>query len=79
MIVSSAPHFGGLWEAAVKSMKHHLRRVIGSQVLAQEEFLTVLEEIKAVSNFWPLVAASEDPEDLSVIPCGRGAAENSRA
>ena len=24
----SAPHFGGLWEAAVKSMKHHLRRVI---------------------------------------------------
>ena len=25
----SAPHFGGLWEAAVKSMKHHMRRVIG--------------------------------------------------
>ena len=24
----SAPHFGGLWEAAVKSAKHHLRRVI---------------------------------------------------
>ncbi|XP_029678553.1 uncharacterized protein LOC115244768 [Formica exsecta] len=23
----SAPHFGGLWEAAVKSCKHHLRRV----------------------------------------------------
>ncbi len=23
-----APHFGGFWEAAVKSMKHHLRRVI---------------------------------------------------
>ncbi|XP_050452147.1 uncharacterized protein LOC126851851 [Cataglyphis hispanica] len=25
----SAPHFGGLWEAAVKSLKHHLRRVLG--------------------------------------------------
>ena len=29
----SAPHFGGLWEAAVKSMKHHVRRDIGVQVL----------------------------------------------
>ena len=28
----SAPHFGGIWEAAVKSAKHHLRRVIGDQV-----------------------------------------------
>lgn len=25
-----APHFGGLWEAGVRSVKHHLRRVIGS-------------------------------------------------
>lgn len=26
----SAPHFGGLWEAGVRSVKHHLKRVIGS-------------------------------------------------
>ncbi len=26
-----APHFGGLWEAAVRSTKFHLRRVIGDQ------------------------------------------------
>ena len=25
-----APHFGGLWEAAIKSMKYHLRRTLGS-------------------------------------------------
>ncbi|KMQ81863.1 hypothetical protein RF55_24938 [Lasius niger] len=25
----AAPHFGGLWEAAVKALKHHLQRVIG--------------------------------------------------
>ncbi|XP_077280835.1 uncharacterized protein LOC143907757 [Temnothorax americanus] len=25
----AAPHFGGLWEAAVKSMKHHLKRSVG--------------------------------------------------
>jgi len=30
------PHFGGLWEAAVKSMKYHLRRTLGSQVATYE-------------------------------------------
>ena len=29
----SEPHFGGIWEAAVKLAKHHLRRIIGDQVL----------------------------------------------
>ncbi|XP_046405050.1 uncharacterized protein LOC124170373 [Ischnura elegans] len=32
-----APHFGGLWEAGVKSVKHHLRRVIGDQKMTFEE------------------------------------------
>ncbi|XP_023214406.1 uncharacterized protein LOC111617336, partial [Centruroides sculpturatus] len=29
----AAPHFGGIWEFAVKSKKFHLRRVIGSTLL----------------------------------------------
>ncbi|XP_035231309.1 uncharacterized protein LOC118203164 [Stegodyphus dumicola] len=61
MNVPSASHFGGLWEAAVRSMKFHMRRVIGSQILSQEEFLTCLVEIEAILNSRPLVAASEDP------------------
>lgn len=28
-ISAASPHFGGIWEAAVKSMKYYLRRVIG--------------------------------------------------
>lgn len=27
---TNSPHFGGLWEAGVKSMKHHMRRVLGT-------------------------------------------------
>ena len=33
-----APHFGGIWEAGAKSMKRHLRRIIGTRVLALNEF-----------------------------------------
>jgi hypothetical protein len=32
LIPPHAPHFGGLWEAAVKSMKYHLKITLGSQV-----------------------------------------------
>jgi transposase InsO family protein len=35
-----APHQGGLWEAAVKSMKHHLRRILGSTIATYEELST---------------------------------------
>lgn len=34
----SAPHQGGLWEAAVKSMKYHLRRMIGAEILISSAF-----------------------------------------
>lgn len=36
------PSAGGLWEAAVKSFKWHLKRVIGEQKLTYEEYFTLL-------------------------------------
>ncbi|XP_033218068.1 uncharacterized protein LOC117173538 [Belonocnema kinseyi] len=36
-----APYFGGLWEAAVKSTKFHLRRVFGDSTLTFEEMMTL--------------------------------------
>ena len=55
------PHFVGLWEAAVKSMKYHLRWTLGSHVATYEELCTLLAEIEACLNSRPLCALSDDP------------------
>ena len=52
----SAPHFGGLWEAGVKSIKSHLKRTIGLSVLTFEELTTVLTQVEACLNSRPLVS-----------------------
>lgn len=62
-----APHQGGLWEAGVKSMKYHLRRVIGTSILTFEEFTTVLARVEGVLNSRPLTALSDDPTDLTAL------------
>jgi len=54
-------HFGGLWEAAVKSVKYHLRRTLVSQVATYEELCTLLAEIDAFLNSRTLCALSDDP------------------
>lgn len=64
------PHFGGLWEAGVKSCKHHLIRVIGNANLTYVEFNTVLVQIEAVLNSRPLHPLSADPNDLSPLTPG---------
>ena len=66
----SAPHFGGLWEAGVKTVKTHLSRVIGQQVLTYEEFYTVLTLIESILNSRPLTAMSSDPDDVSALTPG---------
>lgn len=66
----ATPHFGGKWEAAVKSTKFHLRRVIGDTVLTYEELATLLSQIEAVLNSRPLCAMSEDPTDLVPLTPG---------
>ncbi|XP_011879793.1 PREDICTED: uncharacterized protein LOC105568594, partial [Vollenhovia emeryi] len=63
----SAPHFGGKWEAGVKSTKFHLRRVVGDHLLTYEEMTTLLTQIEAVLNSRPLCALTDDPDDLNVL------------
>ncbi|XP_037825809.1 uncharacterized protein LOC119613826 [Lucilia sericata] len=56
----AAPHFGGIWEAGVKSVKYHLKRTIGEAKLTYEEMSTLLIQIEAVLNSRPLVALNND-------------------
>lgn len=66
----AAPHFGGLWEAAVKSTKFHLKRVIGSQILTFEEMTTCTHRIEAILNSRPITPQSTDPNDLQALTPG---------
>ncbi|XP_044764104.1 uncharacterized protein LOC123320759 [Coccinella septempunctata] len=66
----SAPHFGGLWESGIKSVKSHLYKVIGEQKLTFEEFYTVLVQIEAILNSRPLCPMSSDPNDVSALTPG---------
>ncbi|XP_018314711.1 uncharacterized protein [Mycetomoellerius zeteki] len=66
----AAPHFGGLWEAVVKSTKYHLRRVIGETKLTFDEISTLLTQVEACLNSRPLHALSDDPDDLTTLTPG---------
>ncbi|XP_017462259.1 PREDICTED: uncharacterized protein LOC108355616 [Rhagoletis zephyria] len=61
---------GGLWEAAVKSAKYHLVRILGEAFLTFEELCTVVAEVEATLNSRPLTAMSSDPSDEAVITPG---------
>jgi hypothetical protein len=69
-IPAQAPHFGGLWESGIKSVKGHLRRVIGEQSLTFEEMSTVLAQVEACLNSRPLCPLTTDPNDLSALTPG---------
>lgn len=62
-----SPHFGGLWEAGVKSVKRHLRRVLADASLVYEDFCTVSVQIEACLNSRPLTPLSNDPNDLQAL------------
>lgn len=66
----AAPHFGGLWEAGIKSAKYHLKRAIGNQILTFEEFSTILTRVEGILNSRPLTPLSSDPNDVDCLTPG---------
>ncbi|XP_075158009.1 uncharacterized protein LOC142231279 [Haematobia irritans] len=44
------PHYGGIWESAVRSVKLHMKRVIQNTELTYEQMHTLLAQIEGVVN-----------------------------
>lgn len=65
-----SPHFGGLWEASVKSVKSLLKKVLGNAHVIYEEMYTVLVQVEAILNSRPISSLSNDPNDLSPLTPG---------
>ncbi|XP_039303506.1 uncharacterized protein LOC120357390 [Solenopsis invicta] len=69
-IPSHSPDMGGLWEAAVKSAKSHMQKIIGTKILHFEELYTILTQIEACLNSRPFTPLSTSPTDLQAITPG---------
>ncbi|XP_053686855.1 uncharacterized protein LOC128736399 [Sabethes cyaneus] len=65
-----APHFGGLWEAAVKKFKYHLIRIMKTTPYRLDDFRTAIAQAESIMNSRPLTPLSNDPSDLSVLTPG---------
>ena len=65
-----APHFGGFWEAAVKSMKICLRRIVSTHKLTFEEFTMIFMQIESCLNSRPLAPLQYDEECIEALTPG---------
>ncbi|XP_033639868.1 uncharacterized protein LOC117300250 [Asterias rubens] len=63
----SAPHFGGVWEREIKSIKDGLKVVIKDQSVTEAVLRTVLIEIEGILNSKPLGYISSDVADINPI------------
>ncbi|XP_058444035.1 uncharacterized protein LOC131425835 [Malaya genurostris] len=69
-IPARSPHFGGLWEAGVKSFKFHFRRIFGGRSFTSDELMTTAAHIESILNSRPLTPLTDHPDDLAVLTPG---------
>ncbi|UYV72585.1 hypothetical protein LAZ67_9003861 [Cordylochernes scorpioides] len=69
-IPPSAPNFGGIWEAGIKSFKFHLLRCLKYQILTFEELSTLTTQIEACLNSRPICPLSSDSDDFNPLTPG---------
>ena len=62
-----APHFGGVFEALIKSAKRALSAVLSQAEVSDEELTTAVCAVEDLLNSRPLGLVSTDPNDLSPL------------
>ncbi|XP_057695896.1 uncharacterized protein LOC130918045 [Corythoichthys intestinalis] len=72
----AAPHFGGVWEREIRSVKAALYPTVGAQPVPEEVLRTVLLEVEGILNSKPLGYVSSslhdpDPVTPNVLLMGR--------
>ena len=65
-----SPHFGGLWESAIKSAKLHMKKVMGRNVYTYEELSTIYTLIESILNSRPLVELTSNQSDFQALTPG---------
>lgn len=68
--VPTASSHGGLWESAIKSVRFHLRRVMGRQVYTFAGLATIFARIEGVLNSRPMTVLRQDPAELNALTPG---------
>lgn len=63
----NAPHFGGIWEREVRSVKSGLQVAVGSQSVSEDVLYTALVEVEGILNSKPLGHVSADVADPDPI------------
>ena len=62
-----ASHFGGFYEALIKSSKRAINAVLGNADITDEELLTAITGAEDLLNSRPLTHQSSDPKDEPVL------------
>ncbi|XP_053617910.1 uncharacterized protein LOC128679591 [Plodia interpunctella] len=65
-----APHFGGIFEAGIKSAKYHVKRILGNSHITFEEITTLFAQVEAILNSRPLYPLSSSPNDFLPLSPG---------
>ncbi|XP_023806317.1 SH3 and multiple ankyrin repeat domains protein 2 isoform X1 [Oryzias latipes] len=63
----AAPHFGGVWEREIRSVKTALYTSVGAQPVYEEVLLTVLLEVEMILNSKPLGYVFADVADIDPV------------
>ena len=59
-----APHFGGVFEALIKTAKRGLTAILGKAEITDEELVTAVVQVEELMNSRPLTVLSADADDL---------------